>query len=138
MAEDTNVPAEGETAPPPPANPLKTGAVLVSKFVDKGSTDAARYNPYSLLRTSEELFGDLPKRPDQAWTVPAQKDHRPDDQRCGRQVGAARDVPLFLGLLASPRGRCFGLVAVLFGHRKCLEVGVRCLGECGHGTTSSA
>jgi hypothetical protein len=51
------VPAEGETAPPPPANPLKTGAVLVSKFIEKGSTDAARYNPYSLLRTSEELFG---------------------------------------------------------------------------------
>jgi hypothetical protein len=49
--------AEGETAPPPPANPLKTGAVLVSKFITKGSTDAARYDPYSLLRTSEELFG---------------------------------------------------------------------------------
>ena len=51
------VPAEGETAPPPPAKPLKTGALLVSKFIEKGSTDAARYNPYSLLRTSEELFG---------------------------------------------------------------------------------
>ena len=50
-------PAAGETAPPPPPNPLKTGAVLVSKFVAKGSTDAARYTPYSLLRTSEELFG---------------------------------------------------------------------------------
>ncbi len=50
-------PAEGETAPPPPANPLKTGAVLVSKFITKGSTDAARYTPYSLLRTDEELFG---------------------------------------------------------------------------------
>jgi hypothetical protein len=51
------VPAEGETAPPPPANPLKTGAVLVSKFITKGSTDAAPYTPYSLLRTTEELFG---------------------------------------------------------------------------------
>jgi hypothetical protein len=50
-------PAEGETAPPPPADPLKTGAVLVSKFITKGSTDAAAYDPYSLLRTSEELFG---------------------------------------------------------------------------------
>jgi phosphatidylinositol-3-phosphatase len=49
--------AEGETAPPPPADPLKTGAVLVSKFITKGSTDAAPYTPYSLLRTSEELFG---------------------------------------------------------------------------------
>lgn len=50
-------PAEGEAAPPPPANPLKTGAVLVSKFIAKGSTDAVRYSPYSLLRTTEELFG---------------------------------------------------------------------------------
>jgi hypothetical protein len=50
-------PAEGETTPPPPANPLKTGAVLVSKFITKGSTDAAPYTPYSLLRTNEELFG---------------------------------------------------------------------------------
>jgi hypothetical protein len=49
--------AEGETAPPAPANPLKTGAVLISKFITKGSTDAAPYNPYSLLRSSEELFG---------------------------------------------------------------------------------
>ncbi|HEY5332478.1 MAG TPA: alkaline phosphatase family protein [Solirubrobacterales bacterium] len=49
--------AEGETTPPAPANPLKTGAVLVSKFITKGSTDAAPYNPYSLLRSSEELFG---------------------------------------------------------------------------------
>ncbi|HVV94069.1 MAG TPA: alkaline phosphatase family protein [Hyphomicrobiales bacterium] len=50
-------PAEGEAAPAAPADPLKTGAVLVSKFITKGSTDAAPYNPYSLLRTSEELFG---------------------------------------------------------------------------------
>jgi hypothetical protein len=50
-------PAEGEPAPAPPSDPLKTGAVLVSKFVTKGSTDAAPYTPYSLLRTDEELFG---------------------------------------------------------------------------------
>ncbi|HVX32474.1 MAG TPA: alkaline phosphatase family protein [Solirubrobacterales bacterium] len=50
-------PAAGEAPAPPPADPLKTGAVLVSKFITKGSTDAARYSPYSLLRTSEELFG---------------------------------------------------------------------------------
>jgi phosphatidylinositol-3-phosphatase len=49
--------AAGETAPPAPAKPLKTGAVLISKFITKGSTDAAPYNPYSLLRSSEELFG---------------------------------------------------------------------------------
>ncbi|HEX4751831.1 MAG TPA: alkaline phosphatase family protein [Solirubrobacterales bacterium] len=48
--------AEGETAPPAPANPLKTGAVLLSKFITKNSTDAAPYNPYSLLRANEEMF----------------------------------------------------------------------------------
>ncbi|HEY0280100.1 MAG TPA: alkaline phosphatase family protein [Solirubrobacterales bacterium] len=50
-------PAEGEIPPPPAPNPLKTGAVLVSKFITKGSNDAAPYNPYSLLRSTEELFG---------------------------------------------------------------------------------
>jgi hypothetical protein len=49
--------AEGAPTPATPANPLKTGAVLVSKFVTKGSTDAAPYTPYSLLRSTEELFG---------------------------------------------------------------------------------
>lgn len=49
-------PAAGEAAAAA-ANPLKTGAVLVSKFIAKGSTDAAPYTPYSLLRTTEELFG---------------------------------------------------------------------------------
>jgi outer membrane biosynthesis protein TonB len=49
--------AEGETPPPAPPNPLKTGAVLMSKFITKGSNDAAPYNPYSLLRSTEELFG---------------------------------------------------------------------------------
>ena len=29
-------PAEGEAAPPPAPNPLKTGALLVSKFITKG------------------------------------------------------------------------------------------------------
>src|SRR5262249_16006206 len=51
------VPAEGEVAPPPATNPLKTGALLISKFITKGSSDAAPYTPYSLLRTTEELFG---------------------------------------------------------------------------------
>ncbi len=50
-------PTEGAPAPATSANPLKTGAVLVSKFVTKGSTDAAHYTPYSLLRATEELFG---------------------------------------------------------------------------------
>jgi phosphatidylinositol-3-phosphatase len=49
--------AEGEVPPPAAPNPLKTGAVLVSKFITKGSNDAAPYNPYSLLHSTEELFG---------------------------------------------------------------------------------
>jgi hypothetical protein len=48
-------PLAPEATPAP--NPLKTGAILVSKFIAKGSTDAAPYDPYSLLRTCEELFG---------------------------------------------------------------------------------
>jgi hypothetical protein len=40
-----------------PADPLKVGALLVSQFVSPGSTDALAYDPYSLLRSSEDLFG---------------------------------------------------------------------------------
>ncbi|HTR74040.1 MAG TPA: alkaline phosphatase family protein [Solirubrobacterales bacterium] len=52
-----NPTAEG--AQPEP-KPLKTGAVLVSQFISPGSTDAAPYDPYALLRTTEELFGQEP------------------------------------------------------------------------------
>jgi hypothetical protein len=51
-------------APPDPAaaptDPLKVGALLVSPFITGGSTDAADYNPYSLLRSIEDLFGLTP------------------------------------------------------------------------------
>jgi outer membrane biosynthesis protein TonB len=50
-------PAEGQPAPAAPANPLKTGALVISQFETAGGTDGAPYNPYSLLRTTEELFG---------------------------------------------------------------------------------
>ena len=36
---------------------LKTGTLLVSNFLSPGATDAVAYNPYSLLRSSEENFG---------------------------------------------------------------------------------
>jgi hypothetical protein len=39
------------------ANPLKVGTLLLSKFVTSDSTDAVAYNPYSLLKSTEELFG---------------------------------------------------------------------------------
>lgn len=45
-------------APAPPAgDPLKVGTLLVSKFVSPGATDGAAYDPYSLLRSTEDLFG---------------------------------------------------------------------------------
>lgn len=50
-------PAEGQPAPPAQPNPLKTGALVISQFETAGGTDDAPYNPYSLLRTTEELFG---------------------------------------------------------------------------------
>jgi hypothetical protein len=53
----------GQANPPDPAattpidNPLKVGTLLVSKFVTSNSTDAVAYNPNSLLRSTEDLFG---------------------------------------------------------------------------------
>jgi hypothetical protein len=38
-------------------NPLKVGTLLLSKFIAPDSTDAVAYNPYSLLKSTEELFG---------------------------------------------------------------------------------
>jgi hypothetical protein len=49
-----------EPAPPTPApaaDPLRVGALLLSPFLTPGSTDAASYNPYSILRSNEDLFG---------------------------------------------------------------------------------
>jgi len=43
-------------APAPAGDPLRTGALLLSPFVAPGSTDGAPYNPYSLLRSVEDLF----------------------------------------------------------------------------------
>lgn len=46
-----------DPAVPAPAKPLKVGALLVSPFVTPGSTDGLAYDPYSLLRSTEDLFG---------------------------------------------------------------------------------
>jgi phosphatidylinositol-3-phosphatase len=51
-----NLPSS-EPAATPPTDPLRAGALLVSSFLAPGSTDAAPYNPYSLLRSTEDLFG---------------------------------------------------------------------------------
>ncbi|MDX6601755.1 MAG: hypothetical protein QOF13_957 [Solirubrobacterales bacterium] len=49
-----NPPTPG--APTPAGDPLRTGALLLSPFVTPGGTDAAAYNPYSLLRSAEDFF----------------------------------------------------------------------------------
>jgi hypothetical protein len=43
-------------APAGTQQPLRTGAMLVSNYVSAGSTKAADYTPYSLLRSLEDLF----------------------------------------------------------------------------------
>jgi hypothetical protein len=50
----TNPPIAG--APAPAEDPLRTGALLLSPFATPGGTDSGAYSPYSLLRSSEELF----------------------------------------------------------------------------------
>lgn len=50
------VPVEGVT-PPTGDAALKVGTVLVSRFLSPGSDDTKPYDPYSLLRSTEELFG---------------------------------------------------------------------------------
>jgi hypothetical protein len=54
-------PTTSEAAPAPttaPADdPLHVGTLLVSRFLSSGSTNATTYDPYSLLRTTEDLFG---------------------------------------------------------------------------------
>jgi hypothetical protein len=49
-------PATG-LATAPTGDPKKVGALLLSQFVSPGSTDAVAYDPYSLLRSTEDLFG---------------------------------------------------------------------------------
>lgn len=43
--------------PVPTDDALRTGALLVSPFATPGGSDPAPYNPYSLLRSSEDLLG---------------------------------------------------------------------------------
>jgi hypothetical protein len=52
---DTAAPVD-PAAPAPAADPLKVGALVLSRFVAPGATDAVPYDPYSLLRTFEDLF----------------------------------------------------------------------------------
>jgi hypothetical protein len=54
------VPNPDPALPPTPATDLKVGTLLVSPFITPGSTDGAPYDPYSLLRTVEDLWGLTP------------------------------------------------------------------------------
>jgi hypothetical protein len=44
-------------APAPTRDPLRTGALLLSPFLAPGGTQGSAYDPYSLLRSTEDLFG---------------------------------------------------------------------------------
>lgn len=55
-------PATSEAAPAaaptaPADDPLHVGTLLVSRFLSSGSINATTYDPYSFLRTTEDLFG---------------------------------------------------------------------------------
>jgi phosphoesterase family protein len=50
--DETTSPLEAESATSP-----KVGTLLLSNFLNHDSTDSTPYNPYSLLRSTEDLFG---------------------------------------------------------------------------------
>lgn len=52
-AADPAPPADSAAAP---EDPKKVGALLLSPLLAPGGTDGAQYNPYSLLRSVEDLF----------------------------------------------------------------------------------
>jgi len=51
------VAAEAAPGPVPADDPLHVGALLVSRFLTPGATEATSLDPYALLRTTEDLFG---------------------------------------------------------------------------------
>ncbi|MGB2711463.1 MAG: alkaline phosphatase family protein [Conexibacter sp.] len=55
FAGDVTPPADPAAAPATDA-PVRNGALLVSRFARAGSTAGAAYDPYSLLRSVEDLF----------------------------------------------------------------------------------
>ncbi len=47
----------GAVPSPTPPKTLQVGTLLLSHLLPPGSTDSTEYNPYSLLRSTEDLFG---------------------------------------------------------------------------------
>jgi hypothetical protein len=41
----------------PSTEPIRTGALILSRYTRAGSTDPKAYNPYSVLRSAEDVFG---------------------------------------------------------------------------------
>ncbi len=54
------VPNPDPALPPTPATDLQVGTLLVSPLITPGSTDGAPYDPYSLLRTVDDMWGLTP------------------------------------------------------------------------------
>lgn len=50
-------PVDPASAALPVEDERRVGALLLSRFVSPGATDSTPYDPYSLLRTTEDLFG---------------------------------------------------------------------------------
>jgi phosphatidylinositol-3-phosphatase len=50
-------PVDPATAPTAQASSRQVGALLISPYASPGATDASPYDPYSLLRSIEDLFG---------------------------------------------------------------------------------
>ena len=55
FAGDVTPPADA-TAPPDPATPTTNGALLIARYAQAGGTNGTAYDPYSLLRSLEDLF----------------------------------------------------------------------------------
>ncbi|MDX6623139.1 MAG: hypothetical protein QOE75_1071 [Solirubrobacterales bacterium] len=49
-------PPDPALPPVPNTEPLKVGTLVLSRFASPGGIDATPYDPYSLLRTSEDFF----------------------------------------------------------------------------------
>jgi phosphatidylinositol-3-phosphatase len=41
----------------PSTEPIRTGALILSRYTRAGSTDPKAYNPYSVVRSAEDVFG---------------------------------------------------------------------------------
>ncbi len=49
-------PPDPALAPLPNPKPLRVGSLILSRFASPGGSDATAYDPYSLLRTTEDIF----------------------------------------------------------------------------------